>query len=238
MVKEILSKLSLALRQGPEPALVNRRSEVRPSCSFRAICRYQGTDLEGTLLDLNRTGLRLMLATLLEPGAQVLVSCRPGGMLVGRQRLRCRVAWVRQTRSGGCVAGLCYQDPENFEQSWVQAALKQVGDPARNGFKRRRMRRIEAQLPVDVLVERFGAFHLVGSGTLLDVSTGGALVLLAGDLRVGEPVRLRVNDEPDSLPVARVVDSRDGFQRISFYRGDRKLDARLERLVRSLLPRT
>lgn len=237
MLKEMLGKVRLAFLQ-PRPSVVNRRSEHRPGCSLRATCRHQGQDLHGTILDLNFSGLRLFLSRPVEAGAHVLVSCRPGGLLVGRQRLRCRVAWIRQARSGGCVAGLQFADPENLEHSWVPTALRQLGFETPDSFKRRRTRRVEAQLAVRVDVERFGDFHRLGSATLLDVSTGGALLLLAEELNRGDVIRVQLESDPDVRLLGRVVKSSNGMQHVSFFQGEPRCDRQLERLVRRLMRRS
>jgi len=226
---------SLIVERGRE--LNNRRGTHRIDYRTEVLGRLQGVDYPCQLVDISYEGLRLRAPVHLPKGSEVLISSKPETGLVGRQRLRCRVAWTRRS-SFGTEAGLTYCDSrENIELSWIQLALREL-DPAHG---RRRTRRLESGLAV-TLQDKSG--RPLGAGVCVNLGTGGALLQLPRGLVSGDAVRVGLGtgeQEASITLLSRVVSSqpqpRSGefLVGVRFYPGQTRDHQRLRSLLLSFL---
>ncbi len=183
-----LAKLRGVLSTKVAPiTLDERRRQPRLTCEFEATCRSEDRDLPALVLDLSSGGLRLRLPKTLEVGRAVRVSCTPQGVHHGRQRLLCRVSWVRPLVTGGAEAGLQFDDTAaNREVSWYQPAMRQL---ATRSVQPRRHRRFATSEAVGVQAE--GRSY----GVLVDLGMGGARLQLDQALPNGTVLQLELLDE-------------------------------------------
>lgn len=225
------------LLMGRGEELGNRRDTHRIPHAAEVIGRLKGVDYPCQLIDIGHEGLRLRAPVHLSRGAEVLVSSKPETGLVGRQRLKCRVAWTRKS-SFGTEAGLQYCDSrENIELSWIQLALRQL-DPSHG---RRRVRRIESGLAV-TLQDKTG--QPLGGGECVNLGTGGALLRLPRALVSGDAVRVGLGTgdrEANIVLLSRVVSNQPDAQTgqflvgVRFYPGENRDHQRLRSLLLNLL---
>lgn len=198
-----LAKLRGVLgKKAPSINLDERRRQPRLACELEATCRTEDRDVPALVLDLSSGGLRLRLPKTLQVGGSVRVSCTPKGVLHGRQRLLCRVSWVRPLVTGGAEAGLQIADTSvNQEVSWHQPALRQLTG---RGCQARRHRRFTTSEAVGVQAEGHSY------GVLVDLGMGGARLQLDAPLPNGTVVQLELLDEGNSplRLTGRVVGSR------------------------------
>lgn len=178
-----LAKLRGILTQKtPSIPLDERRRQPRLNCELEATCRTEDRDVPALVLDLSSGGLRLRLCKTLEVGRQVRVSCSPQGVLHGRQRLLCRVSWVRPLVTGGAEAGLQIDDTAaNREVSWHQPAMRQLNSRT---CQPRRHRRFATSETVGVQGHSYGV--------LVDLGLGGARLQLDQPLPNGTVVTLEM----------------------------------------------
>jgi len=229
-----LAKLRGVLgKKAPSINLDERRRQPRLSCELEATCRAEDRDLPALVLDLSSGGLRLRLPKTLEIGRTVRVSCTPQGVHHGRQRLLCRVSWVRPLVTGGAEAGLQIADTTaNQEVSWHQPALRQLSG---RGCQPRRHRRFATSEAVGVQSERHAY------GVLVDLGMGGARLQLDEPLPHGTVLQLELFDDAGSplRLTGRVVGSRreyGGFSWLSvkFHKLDGLQAAALQRRLQTL----
>ena len=214
-------------QKSPAISLDERRRQPRLACELEATCRYGERDVPALVLDLSSGGLRLRLPKTLEVGRTIRVSCTPQGVLQGRQRLLCRVSWVRPLLTGGAEAGLQVDDnAENLSLSWHKPALRQLNSRTTQPRRHRRFATSEA---VGVCQAESHAY-----GVLVDLGLGGARLQLDQALPNGTPLQLELLDE-SSQPLVltgRVVGSQreyGGFSWISikFHKLDERQTAAL-----------
>lgn len=235
---EELFKLVRAVMLGrPDVSLENRRKDQRLRLKVPVLARVDQEDLKAELLDLSPTGMRLRLPQSVERDDTVRVSASQESRLVGRQRLLCRVVWVKR-RKPGCEVGLEYNDSdENLAHSWVQLALRHL-DPER---VKRRSRRIPAYLFVH-LADHEGLE--LGKGICVNISTGGCLLQMDRHLPLDQGVRLGLgpgDSEPSIFLTGKILSHVEGgepgqfFHHVQFYPGENRNHQRLRSLLMTLL---
>lgn len=130
----------------------------------------------GELLDLSAEGLRIDSSQPAHPGDTL--SIWPEVALIGRQRLKCRVAWCRAL-SGRYQLGLGWSDPD----SWLDDLWKRV----QPSWTQRRHLRVLCQLDVQLTTQdEPQSWH----GLCHDLSPGGCRIQVQAHLALGQTVRL------------------------------------------------
>lgn len=212
-IRNVLTRVrSLLFGQDP---LQSRRQDPRLPCAFSVLCHAGDDEIDGRLLDISPSGVRLTLVRPVKRGQEVWLAALP------ESRVRCQVAWRR-----GDTAGLKFtDDDEKVATLWAQFALRRL---------ERRDRRVTAGVPVE-LHDLKG--NMRGRGNLRDLSLGGAFVALPEALPVGETLRLRLPDARDAslYLLARVVGHREGGCSLQFFPSDKSDAARLRRLLNTLI---
>ncbi|MEW6279641.1 MAG: PilZ domain-containing protein [Candidatus Eremiobacterota bacterium] len=194
------------------PGVEDRRRLVRLRCDYTVLIKIADTVHSARITDISPQGLRLTVPEVtqtLKKDTQVLLSYRPGGVPVGRQRLRCRVIWSRRTRTRPqCELGLAFDDsPENLRFSWVQVVLQELGFDEKRLYRRKAMR-VPVDLPVRLRNLDEGRDF---SGEVLNLGVGGVLCRVQGDLNPGTTVRIGIGPYrklPPLTVVGRVVSKR------------------------------
>lgn len=148
-------------------------------------CKSGQDSFAATVVDIATRGARLETPQPLQPGQLLIISYRPGGVPVGRQRLKCEVAW-----SDAGHAGIKFVDTEeNIKHSWAHRILSELGFDDRSIFKRK-SRRADAVLPtVLFLVDQD---ELSCHGTILNIGVGGALVRIPTLLEDNARLRMEI----------------------------------------------
>lgn len=165
------------------PGLWERRKDYRLPCRFDATCQSAEHSANGHLVEIGPRGLRLETDTPFKPGTYIRVSCRPGGMLLGRQRLPYKVTWC-EPREEGCELGVALEE-DSLSQTWVEYALKLLG-ALRRRMQPRRAFRAPFSAPAEL---RDLQGSLLGQAQLRDIGMMGAQVSTPVYLEPGETLR-------------------------------------------------
>ena len=234
---ELFSLVKAVLLGRPNISLDNRRQAARLRLRVPILCKLGDEEVDGELLDLSASGMRILLKTFVEADETLRVSAPDQSGLVGRQRLICRVAWVRPRRPEYEV-GLEYNDSdENLAHSWIQLALRHL-DPEQ---VKRRSRRIPANLFVQVW-DSHGIS--LGRGICVNISTGGCLLQTERHIAREEVVKLGLgpSDQEASIflsgRVLNHIPSSDFGQflhHVQFFPGENRNHSRLRSLMLTLL---
>lgn len=236
-LNELLAIVKAVLLGRPNLSLENRRGHQRLRLRVPIACKLLDEEHPAELLDISATGMRVLMPCPVHVEDTIRVSAIPETGLVGRQRLICRVAWVRPHRPEWEV-GLEYHDTdENLAHSWVQLALRHLDPDQVN----RRSRRIPANLRVHVAnVEG----ELVGRGLCVNLSTGGCLLEMDRPLLNDEVVKLGIGPnetDPNIFLSGRVLRHIPGgdvgkyLHHIQFFPGENRNHQRLRSLMLTLL---
>lgn len=165
------------------PGLWERRKDYRLRCRFEATCQSAEQSVNAHLVEIGPRGLRIETDAPFKPGTSVRVSCRPGGMLLGRQRLPYRVTWC-EPRPTGCEVGVTLEG-DTLSQTWVEYALKLLG-ALRRRMQPRRAFRAPFSAPAE-LRDLEGA--VLGLAQLRDIGMQGAMISTPVYLEPGGTVR-------------------------------------------------
>lgn len=190
------------------PGLFDRRDQVRLQCHYQVECKLGADSFNAVVLDIGINGCRLGVARKLEKDQEIFLSYKPGGVPVGRQRLRCKAVWCHPDDTHGFLAGLVYADsPENVQHSWARRVLNELGFDPRTVVKRKAMR-VDTTLPVVLqLLDHGREVH----GTVENIGVGGALLRLAEPLEAGARLQLTVgplSKMKELVLLGRVIKSR------------------------------
>lgn len=242
-LQEVFSLVKAVLLGRPNVSLENRRQAQRLRLRVPILCKLDEEEFEGELVDLSSTGMRAMLPHPVEVDDTLRISATEKTGLVGRQRLVCRVAWVKFRRPEFEV-GLEYNDSdENVAHSWIQLALRHL-DPDQ---VQRRARRIQANLRVQVSQPNGGK---LGRGVCVNLSTGGCLLQMDRLVPKDEVVRIGLGtneQETNIFLTGRIVshvygnvagvDPRNGhfLHHMQFFPGENRNHSRLRSLLLTLL---
>lgn len=236
-LQELLAVVRAVLLGRPNLSLDNRRGHQRLRLRVPVICKVGPEEHPAELLDISATGMRILLPARVNEEDTVRVSAIPETGLVGRQRLICRVAWVRQ-RKPEWEIGLEYNDSdENLAHSWVQLALKHL-DPEQVN---RRSRRIPANMNVQV---SDAGGEVLGRGLCVNLSTGGCLLQMDRPLLKDEVVKLGLGpseSDPAIYMSGRVLrhvpggDQGQYLHHVQFFPGENRNHQRLRSLMLTLL---
>lgn len=234
---ELFSLVKAVLLGRPNISLDNRRQAARLRLRVPILCKLGEEEVEGELLDISSTGMRILLKAFVEAEETIRVSAPDQSGLVGRQRLVCRVAWVRPRRPEYEV-GLEYNDSdENLAHSWIQLALRHL-DPEQ---VKRRSRRIPANLFVQVWD---GHNISLGRGICVNISTGGCLLQMERHLNREDVVKLGLG--PSDLEASIFLSGRvlnhipspefgQFLHHVQFFPGENRNHSRLRSLMLTLL---
>lgn len=234
---ELFSLVKAVLLGRPNLSLDNRRQAARLRLRVGLLCKLGDEEVEGELLDISATGMRILLKTFVELDETIRVSAPDQSGLVGRQRLICRVAWVRPRRPEYEV-GLEYNDSdENLAHSWIQLALRHL-DPEQ---VKRRGRRIPANLFVHVSDSQNNP---LGRGICVNISTGGCLLQMERHIPREELVKLGLG--PSDLEASIFLSGRvlnhipstefgQFLHHVQFFPGENRNHSRLRSLMLTLL---
>lgn len=234
---ELFSLVKAVLLGRPNISLDNRRQAARLRLRVPILCKLGDEEVEGELLDISASGMRIMLRTFVEADETVRVSAPDQSGLVGRQRLICRVAWVRPRRPEYEV-GLEYNDSdENLAHSWIQLALRHL-DPEQ---VKRRSRRI----PANLFVQVWDSHRIsLGRGICVNISTGGCLLQMERHIAREEVVKLGLG--PSDLEASIFLSGRvlnhipcsefgQFLHHVQFFPGENRNHSRLRSLMLTLL---
>jgi hypothetical protein len=234
---ELLAVVRAVLLGRPNLSLDNRRGHQRLRLRVPVVCKVGAEEHPAELLDISATGMRILVPARVNEEDTVRVSAIPETGLVGRQRLICRVAWVKQ-RKPEWEVGLEYHDTdENLAHSWVQLALKHL-DPEQVN---RRSRRIPANMNVQV---SDAAGEVLGRGLCVNLSTGGCLLQMDRPLLKDEVVKLGLGpseQDPAIYMSGRVLRHVPGgdhghyLHHVQFFPGENRNHQRLRSLMLTLL---
>lgn len=234
---ELFSLVKAVLLGRPNISLDNRRQAARLRLRVPIICKLGDEEVDGELLDISSTGMRIILKTFVERDETIRVSAPDQSGLIGRQRLICRAAWVRPRRPEYEV-GLEYNDSdENLAHSWIQLALRHL-DPEQ---VKRRSRRIPANLFVQVWD---GHGISMGRGICVNISTGGCLLQMERHINREEVVKIGLgpSDQEASIflsgRVLNHIPSQEFGQflhHLQFFPGENRNHSRLRSLMLTLL---
>ncbi len=161
------------------PGLWERRKDYRLRCQFEATCQTGDQSVSGHLVEIGPRGLRIATETPFKPGTSVRVSCRPGGMLLGRQRLPYKVTWCEPGEIGVTLEEDC------LTQTWVEYALKLLGALRRHMQPRRAFR---APCAASAELRDLQGVAL-GQAQLRDLGMQGAMVCTPVYLEPGATIR-------------------------------------------------
>jgi len=234
---ELFSLVKAVLLGRPNLSLDNRRQAARLRLRVPILCKLGDEEVDGELLDISASGMRIMLKTFVENDETIRVSAPDRSGLVGRQRLICRVAWVRPRRPEYEV-GLEYNDSdENLAHSWIQLALRHL-DPEQ---VKRRSRRI----PANLFVQVWDSHKIsLGRGICVNISTGGCLLQMERHIAREEVVKLGLG--PSDLEASIFLSGRvlnhipssefgQFLHHIQFFPGENRNHSRLRSLMLTLL---
>ncbi|MBX3166397.1 MAG: PilZ domain-containing protein [Candidatus Eremiobacteraeota bacterium] len=234
---ELFSLVKAVLLGRPNISLDNRRQAARLRLRVPILCKLGDEEVDGELLDISSTGMRILLKTFVEPDETIRVSAPDQSGLVGRQRLICRVAWVRPRRPEYEV-GLEYNDSdENLAHSWIQLALRHL-DPEQ---VKRRSRRI----PANLFVQVWDSHNIsLGRGICVNISTGGCLLQMERHIAREEVVKLGLG--PSDLEASIFLSGRvlnhipspefgQFLHHVQFFPGENRNHSRLRSLMLTLL---
>ncbi|MBT9588334.1 PilZ domain-containing protein, partial [bacterium] len=234
---ELFSLVKAVLLGRPDISLDNRRQSPRLRLRVPVLCKVGNEELAGELLDISSTGMRVMVNAPVEVDETVRVSAPDQSGLVGRQRLICRVAWVRLKRPD-YELGLEYNDSdENLAHSWIQLALRHL-DPEQ---VKRRSRRIPANLYVQIW-DSHGT--PIGRGICINISTGGCLLQMERHIPKDEVIKMGLG--PSELEASiflsgRILshvqsgDHNKCLHHMQFFPGENRNHSRLRSLMLTLL---
>jgi len=236
-LSEIFSLVRAVLLGRPDVSLDNRRQSQRLRLRVPVTAKLGIQEVKAELLDISPTGMRLRLPLRVEEDDTLRVSSNQETGLVGRQRLVCRVAWVK-ARKPEYEVGLEYNDSdENLAHSWIQLALRHL-DPDQ---VKRRSRRIPAYLFVQVADPQ--GLEL-GRGICVNISTGGCLLKMERSLPLEQGVRLGLgpgDQEPSIFLTGKILSHIPSNARgeylhhVQFYPGENRNHQRLRSLMLTLL---
>ena len=108
-------------------------------------------------------------------GSALLLSHRPRGVPLGRQRIKGKVIWSKpQPDSPGFyqIGVQLTDDAENLHHSWVYQVLRKLGMDPYKAFKRK-ARRIDCEIAA-LMLNPEG--ENIGNANILNIGLGGALV--------------------------------------------------------------
>ncbi|MBS2039994.1 PilZ domain-containing protein [bacterium] len=234
---ELFSLVKAVLLGRPNISLDNRRQAARLRLRVPILCKLGDEEVDGELLDISSTGMRIVLKTFVERDETIRVSAPDQSGLIGRQRLICRVAWVRPRRPEYEV-GLEYNDSdENLAHSWIQLALRHL-DPEQI---KRRSRRI----PANLFVQVWDAHNIsMGRGICVNISTGGCLLQMERHINREDVVKIGLgpSDQEASIflsgRVLNHIPSQEFGQflhHVQFFPGENRNHSRLRSLMLTLL---
>lgn len=234
---EIFSLVRAVLLGRPDVSLDNRRQSQRLRLRIPVTAKLGIQEVKAELLDISPTGMRLRLPLRVEEDDTLRISSSQETGLVGRQRLVCRVAWVKAKKPEYEV-GLEYHDSdENLAHSWIQLALRHL-DPEQ---VKRRSRRIPAYLFVHVADAQSVD---LGRGICVNISTGGCLLKMDRRLPLEQGVRLGLgpgDQEPSIFLTGKILNHVPSNERgeylhhVQFYPGENRNHQRLRSLMLTLL---
>lgn len=234
---EIFSLVRAVLLGRPDVSLDNRRQSQRLRLRVPVTAKLGIQEVKAELLDISPSGMRLRLPLRVEEDDTLRISSSQETGLVGRQRLICRVAWVKAKRPEYEV-GLEYNDSdENLAHSWIQLALRHL-DPEQ---VKRRSRRIPAYLFVQVADSQ--GLEL-GRGICINISTGGCLLKMDRSLPLEQGIRLGLgpgDQEPSIFLTGKILSHVPSPERgeylhhVQFYPGENRNHQRLRSLMLTLL---
>lgn len=234
---ELFSLVKAVLLGRPNISLDNRRQSPRLRLRVPVLCKHGDEELPGELLDISNTGMRVTVKSPVEVDETLRVSAPDQSGLVGRQRLICRVAWVK-VRRPEYELGLEYNDSdENVAHSWIQLALRHL-DPEQ---VKRRSRRIPANLFVQVS-DSHG--YPLGRGICVNISTGGCLLQMERHIPKDDVVKMGLgpSDQEASIfltgrIVSHVHSAEHGqfLHHLQFFPGENRNHSRLRSLMLTLL---
>lgn len=234
---ELFSLVKAVLLGRPNISLDNRRHSPRLRLRVPILCKQGEEELAGELLDISNTGMRILLKSPVEVDETVRVSAPDQSGLVGRQRLICRVAWVKPRRPD-YELGLEYNDSdENVAHSWIQLALRHL-DPEQ---VQRRSRRIPANLWVQV---SDAEGYPLGRGICINISTGGCLLQMDRHIPKDDVVKMGLGPSDQEASIflsgrilSHVQSSEHGqcLHHLQFFPGENRNHSRLRSLMLTLL---
>jgi len=234
---ELFSLVKAVLLGRPNISLDNRRQSQRLRLKVPVQCKVAEREFPGELEDISSTGMRLIVREQVLPDETLRVSATEQTGLVGRQRLICRVAWVRPRRPE-CEVGLEYNDSdENVAHSWIQLALRHL-DP---GQVNRKSRRIPANLFVQV---SDGHGIKLGRGICVNISTGGCLLQMDRHIPKNEVIKMGLGPSDREASIflsgrilSHIPSSDHGkcLHHLQFFPGENRNHSRLRSLLLTLL---
>ncbi|MFN8611355.1 MAG: PilZ domain-containing protein [Vulcanimicrobiota bacterium] len=178
----LFSGLKATFLGHPEFTWENRRRGARVRLRLPVTARQQQQQSNAELLDLSAHGLRL-LSTRINPAGQCLYLTPQGSFgQVGRQRVKCQVAWCRP-HNNRYLVGVRWDDSD----SWIQELWRRV-EPR---WVPRRHLRVACRLQVQVQLD-----GECWSGLCHDLSPGGCRLRLAAHLSPGQLVRIGFGPQP------------------------------------------
>ncbi|MEW6282943.1 MAG: PilZ domain-containing protein [Candidatus Eremiobacterota bacterium] len=238
MLKWLLAQLFGLRKSKPGPDLWERRGDFRLRCALEATCQYGSTAVPARVVEIGPRGIRIESEQEFKPGEAVRVSCRPGGMLLGRQRLPYRVTWCRREAEAALVGAVLVQ--EALAQTWVEHVLRMAGALRRKMLPRRYFR---APLTAPARLADLTAKRLAPA-QLRDISLQGALLATPHLRGVGKAIQLQIGPTrklPAVEVAARVLTSRmdvatgERLVHLKFFGCSSEQVSLLERYVRTAI---
>ena len=154
-----------------EGGLDERREYTRRPCDLEVECRAHNRDHKATAMEISPRGLRIQCPVSFDVGSTVLLSHRPMGVPLGRQRIKSKVIWSKPLSDGVYLAGLqLIDDADNLHHSWLFQVLRKLGMDPYKAFKRK-ARRIECDIDA-LMLDPEG--QTIGSANILNIGIGGA----------------------------------------------------------------
>lgn len=218
------------------PSVWERRRDFRVRCRLSATCCAGDSSVAAELIDIGPRGVRLEADEELKPGTPVRISCRPGGMLLGRQRLPYKIAWCRDAGAKKLVGAAL--DGEGLAQTWVEHVLRMMGLGSR--LKPRKFFRAPLTAPAEML-DLEG--RVLAPAQVRDLSMQGALVATTLYREEGETVRFKLGptrrlgfvELPARILATRLDENGERLVHLRFFGCSPEQQDSLERYVRNAI---
>ena len=161
-----------------------RRRVARVACDYSVTAQIESGSFEVKILDIGLFGLGILSEEQLEVEGQLKLG---SPLDHDDEQIEC-VIRSSQLDAGLYVSRLVYnQSPESLSSSWIASLLRELGYSLAHLSQRRKLRRIQAHLPVEL--QTFEGDQSV-SATALDIGMEGALIESDVDWSQGSQVGL------------------------------------------------
>jgi len=234
---ELFSLAEAVVLGRPNLSLDNPRQDLSLRQRVVLVCELDDEVVQGELLDISATGMRILLKTFVELNETVRVSAPDQSGLVARQSLIYRVKWVHPRRPEYEV-GLEYNDSdENLARSWIQLALRHLD--------LEQVKPRSRSIPAYLFVQVSGSHNLVsGRGICVNIGTGGCL--LQTERQIPREAVVKLGLGPSDLEASIFISGRvlnhipsiefgQFLHHVEFFPGENHNHSRLRSLLLTLL---